>query len=125
MKDLLQFIKEKSLYVSLKSGESYSGVYKGYKFIEKDIQGETKEVARYLLEDLHDQVVRNFDSQSVGLAKLMNEVPVGAIVKISKTGEGFDTKYKVEFGEEKTKVEKVENDIPIVEDEIDPKEIPF
>ncbi len=95
-KTLAQYAKEKASFVSIKPGESYTGIYKGYKFLEKDSFGEVKEYARYLLEDLEDRVVRSLDSMSAGLAVLMESVEEGDEVTISKTGEGKNTKYTVE-----------------------------
>jgi len=115
MKSLNEYAKEKSNFVALKDGESYSGIFRGYKFIEKEVRGETKEYARYLLEDLTDKKVRFLDSQSGSLATKMDNVPVNSVVAITRTGEGFDTKYKVEFGDGAEK--KAVEDAPLEEDE--------
>jgi len=95
-KTLGEYAKGKSTFVSIKAGESYSCIYKGYKFIEKDSFGETKEYARYLLEDLEDGVVRSLDSQSAKFATDMDGVEEGSKVNISRIGEGMETKYSVE-----------------------------
>lgn len=125
-KTLGQFVKEKSNFISLGDKEFYSGIYQGYKFIEKEIRGETHEVARYLIEDLEDRQVRNFDSQSIGLAKKMDKVPVGSLVKIGRAGEGFDTKYTVEYGDFKKKNVNIEgDDEPIIEEPKEGEEIPI
>jgi len=116
VKTLDQYSKEKSTFVGIKPGESYTGIYKGYKFIEKDSFGETKEYARYLLEDLEDKKVRNLDSMSGALAERMGEVEVGKKITISRTGKGMDTKYKVVVDGEP--VPDDENfEIPIEEEE--------
>lgn len=115
-KSLSDFSKELSNYISLGDGESYTGIYKGFKFIEKEMQGETKEYARYLLEDPTDRKVRNLDSRSGRLAKLMEKVAVGQEITISRTGEGFDTKYTVKTSEGVLLGEEPEEEIPIVED---------
>jgi len=114
-KTLQQYAKSKSTFVSLKAGESYKCIYKGYKFIEKDSFGETKEYARYLLEDLEDNQVRNLDSQSASFAEQMNEIKEGSKIKINRTGEGMDTKYEVEI---LTDEFPAEEEPPISEDEI-------
>ena len=95
MKTLNEFAKEKSSFVSIKAGESYSCIYKGYKFIEKDSFGETKEYARYLLEDLEDGVVRSLDSMSAAFATDMDSVAEDSSITISREGEGKNTKYTV------------------------------
>ncbi len=107
-KTLGEYAKGKSTFVSIKAGESYTCIYKGFKFIEKDSFGETKEYARYLLEDLGDKVVRSLDSQSAKFATDMDSVEEGAEITISRTGEGMETKYAVEVLEKQ--------DIPIVEE---------
>ena len=114
-KTLGDFAQENSNFISIKDGQQYSAVYKGYKFIEKEVRGETKEYVRYLLEDLKDQKVRNLDSQSTALARKMDSVPIGSIIKIKREGEGFDTTYEVEYGEGEKKVS--DDDIPVIEEE--------
>ena len=94
---LNEYAKGRSSFVSIKAGDSYSCIYKGYKFIEKDSFGETKEYARYLLEDLDDGVVRSLDSMSAGFATEMDSIPEGSKIKISRVGEGMETKYSVEI----------------------------
>lgn len=124
-KKLSDYVKEKSNFISLGDKEFYSGIYQGYKFIEKEMRGETHEFARYLIEDLEDHQVRNFDSQSIGLAKKMDKVPVGSVIKIGRIGEGFDTKYTVDFGDFKKKNISVEgDDEPPAEEPKEGEEIP-
>ena len=94
-KSLNQYAKENSTFVIIEDGSSYVGIYKGYKFIEKDYAGETNEYVRYLLEDLEDKITRNFDSRSGVLAKAFEEIKEGAKVTISREGAGIDTKYTV------------------------------
>ena len=113
-KSLTEFAKSKSNFVSIKAGESYSAIYKGYKFVEKDSFGETKEYARYLLEDLKDKVIRNLDSQSASFAEQMNNIEVGSTIKISREGEGMDTKYQVGVS---TKSTNKDEEFPAIEDE--------
>ena len=113
MKTLNQYSKERSTFISIDAGESYTGIYRGYKFIEKDSFGETKEYARYMLEDLEDGKVRTFDSLSVGLARAMSGVKEGQEVTISRTGEGRNTKYEVEVEGSPKK-----EDIPVIEEDV-------
>ena len=115
-KSLKEYAKSKSSFVSIKADDSCTAIYKGYKFIEKDSFGETKECVRYLLEDLEDGVVRSFDSQSAALAEQMDSIKEGAKIKISRTGEGMETKYQVESVDEQA-VERTEEEIPIIEED--------
>ena len=94
-KTLGEYAKENNKFVSIKAGDSYGCIYKGYKFIEKDSFGETKEYARYLLEDLEDGVVRTLDSLSAKFATDMGEIEEGTKIAISREGEGMKTKYTV------------------------------
>lgn len=98
-KSLNTYAKENSTFVSIDDGGSYTAIYKGYKFIEKDFAGETNEYVRYLFEDLEDKIVRNFDSRSGVLAKIFEEIKEGTKVTISRKGEGLDTKYTVKIEE--------------------------
>ena len=111
-KSLKQYAKEKSNFISIDSGDSYTAIYRGYKFIEKDSFGETKEYARYALEDLEDKRTRNFDSMSAALAERMAEVKVGTTITIAREGEGMSTKYKIsgEGVPEKKEIPTIEED---------------
>ena len=118
MKTLKEFAKSKSNFVSIKDGEDYCCIFKGYKFVEKDSFGETKEYARYLLEDLTDNQIRNMDSQSADLAKQMSEIKEGTKIKISRKGESMETKYEVEAFTDEFPVK--DEEIPVVEDDTPP-----
>jgi hypothetical protein len=116
-KTLKTYIKENSDFVSIKDGESYSGIYKGYKFIEKEVRGETKEYVRYSFEDLGDKKIRTFDSRSLALADKMSEVKKDSKIKVGRTGDGFDTKYEVEFFTDEFPVDKEpETEPPTIEE---------
>lgn len=108
MRTLNEFAKSKSNFVSIEDGKSYTCIYKGYKFIEKDSFGETKEYARYLLKDIEDGETRNLDSMSAKFATSMNDIKEGTQIKISRNGTGMDTKYDVEVLDEE--------DIPVIEE---------
>jgi len=122
-KSLSDYAKEKSTFITIKPGDSYTAVYRGFKFIEKEGFGETREYARYLLEDLEDKKVRTLDSMSASLADRMADVSEGDTIIISRTGKGMDTKYEVKAtGDKSSDV----GEIPVVEDEIPlPEEPPF
>lgn len=117
-KSLKQFAQEKSNFISLKDGEKFSGIYKGYKFIEKESFGETKEYVRYLIEDLGTDRVMYLDSQSASLAKKMDSFPKDTPITIKREGEGMKTKYVIVGEKEVSEKEEVnEEEIPIVEEE--------
>ena len=108
-KTLMEFAKSKSTFVSIKDKESYSAVYRGFKFIEKDSFGETKEYARFLLEDLEDGVVRSLDSQSASFAEQMDGIKDGETITISRQGSGMETKYQVSLIDDGKPAKKNEN----------------
>ena len=113
---LSDYAREKSTFVSIKPGEKYVCIYKGFKFVEKESFGEVKEYARYLLEDIEDGKTRNFDSMSGMLADRMDEVEVNKKITISRDGKGMKTKYKIVV--EGEAVPDEENfDIPIEEED--------
>jgi hypothetical protein len=139
MKSLSEFAQAKSKWVSMEDGKPYSGIYRGYTYFNKDNNGDLVEYARYLIEDLKDNVVRNLDSASAGLAKQMAPIKQGQTIKLTRTGKGFDTKWKVEnMGVTSSSLSspynpgmperQIEEEIPVIEEEpdgIDPENIPF
>jgi hypothetical protein len=84
------FAKRNSSFIKFDEDGVVEGVFNGMKAIIKETFGEEKEIMRYKIDD------KSFDSQSVKLAELMDAVPVGSKVKITKTGQSMDTKYEVE-----------------------------
>ena len=96
MKSLKQFAQDKSNFISLKDGEKFSGIYKGYKFIEKESFGETKEYVRYLIQHPDTDRILYLDSQSASLAKRMDSVQKEDLITIRREGEGMKTKYVIE-----------------------------
>ena len=84
------FAKRNSTFIKFDEDGIIEGIFGGMKSIVKETFGEEKEVMRYKIDD------KTFDSQSVRLAELMDVVPVGSKIKITKTGQSMDTKYEVE-----------------------------
>ena len=84
------FAKRNSSFIKFDEHGVIEGVFKGMKSVLKEVFGEEKEVMRYKIDD------KTFDSQSTRLAELMDAVSIGSMVKITKTGQGMDTKYEVE-----------------------------
>jgi len=84
------FAKRNSSFIKFDEDGVIEGIFRGMKSIVKETFGEEKEVMRYKIDD------KTFDSQSVRLAELMDTVPMGSRIKITKTGQSMDTKYEVE-----------------------------
>ena len=80
-------------YIKMKDGDSIIVEFLGFKIVPGRLDPE-KKVIRYTFGI--DDKIKTFDSQSTALADLMDEIEEGQVVKITKTGEGFDTKYEVE-----------------------------
>ena len=83
------FAKRNSTFIKFDEDGVIEGIFGGMKSIVKETFGEEKEVMRYKIDD------KTFDSQSVRLAELMDTIPVGSRIKITKTGQSMDTKYEV------------------------------
>lgn len=92
-KSINDFIFENSLFLSLQDGESFEGIYKGYEAVPSTFDPE-KEVLAYNFEV--NGVEKPFKSGSLKLAVQMKDVAIGTIVKVSRTGQGAKTTYKVD-----------------------------
>lgn len=92
-KSINDFIFENSLFLSLQDGESFEGIYKGYQAVASTFDPE-KEVLSYDFEV--NGIVKPFKSGSLKLAQQMKDVAKETKVRISRTGEGSKTTYKVE-----------------------------
>lgn len=107
MGELKDYAKRTSRFIKLEDKNSVEGIYEGVKFILKDSFGEEKEYARYKIDG------RVFDSTSGGLATQMDEIKIGEQVRITRHGEGMDTKYTVENlsnPQSQTQIEKMSDD---------------
>lgn len=109
-KTLSEFERITSTFITIEDGKSYTGIYKGYKIVEKDFKGTSNTYARYLLEDPVDGITRNFDSRSGSLARQFNKIAKGETVIINRTGERLNTKWMVKIAD-KTVKEKSQADL--------------
>ena len=83
--------KKHSQFVSFDNDGVIEGVFEGMKIITKESFGQEKEVMRYKIDG------KTFDSISGNLAAQMDDVKSGQKIKITRTGEGMDTRYTVEI----------------------------
>lgn len=120
-KSLQEYAKSKSNFISLVDGEKFSGIYKGFKFVEKESFGETKEYVRYLIQDLATERIMYLDSQSASLAKRMDKIKKETPITIKREGEGMKTQYLIE-GVKESEEEETEEEIPVVEEPEFPSE---
>ncbi len=85
--DLKNWSKDNAKFIKIKSGESYEGVYKGCKS-GVNMNGEPAVV--YNLDG------KEFKSSSTVLADRFALIPEGTKIRLSRAGEGLQTKWSVE-----------------------------
>jgi len=90
MSDLKKFADSRSQFLRFGEDGAIEGVFEGAKIIIKDSFGEQKEVVRYTIDG------KFLDSQSASLALQMDGIPPGTRIRITRTGQGTRTKYKVQ-----------------------------
>lgn len=82
---LREFAKENSLYVKLGDGESYEGIYFGFR--ESSYKG--KPLIEYKLDD------KILSSSAGYLAECMDQIPLKTKIKITRNGLAMQTTYRV------------------------------
>jgi len=90
---LKDYINEASTFLRIHPGETVYCQYLGYKVVPNRFDPEAKSV-QYIL--VVNGIEKTFESRSINLAEQFSEIPEGSWVKITRTGEGSKTKYKVE-----------------------------
>lgn len=89
MGSLSEWANKNSQWIKLNDGDSYSGIYGGFKI--GDYKG--NEVIEYKIND------KILSSTSKQLAVKMDRVPLGATMTIIRFGTGPDTKYSIKVEE--------------------------
>lgn len=108
-KTLGDFVKDNSKFLKLGNGESFEGVYKGYKVGPSKFDPE-KETCVYKFScEGEDEKFVYFQTASVAVAKIFSQYKGGEKVKITRQGEGTNTKYKI-VSPDVTTVEELEAD---------------
>ena len=87
MGELSKWAKENSKFLKLVDGESYEGVYKGYK------EGTNMNGDPTIIYKIDDKELK---SSSTKLAEEIDKIAVETKIKITRTGEGLQTKWMVE-----------------------------
>ena len=85
--NLTKWAKENAKFLKLTDGESYEGIYKGYK------EGTNMNGDPTIIYKIDDKELK---SSSTKLASEMDVIAEGSKIKISRTGEGLQTKWTVE-----------------------------
>lgn len=95
MGDLKEWVKKNSPYIKLEEGDSFTGIYKGYK--ESAYRGSP--LIEYAIDD------KVLGSSSNKLAMRMDGIKPGAKIKIIRFGTGPETNYEVEVLSDAQKTE--------------------
>ena len=83
---LKDWAKDNAKFIKIENGESYEGVYQGYKE-GTNMNGDPAVI--YKLDG------KEFKSSSTALAEIFSEIDEGTKVKISRTGDGLQTRWSV------------------------------
>jgi len=86
MGELASWSKENAKYIKIENGESYEGIYNGYK------QGVNMNGDPAIIYNLDD---KEFKSSSTVLAETMDSIATGSKVRLSRIGEGKNTRWTV------------------------------
>ena len=92
MGDLMDWKKEQSDFVTLKSGESFTGVYKSWKLVGSRFDPE-KQIPRFTFDV--DGKEKSMDNSNGSLLSGMDGIEEGTRVTITRTGEKTNTRYQV------------------------------
>ena len=93
-KNLSDYVKNNSKFLNIQDGESVELVYKGYSIVA-DKFNPGKETVSYLFQDENGKTIP-WNKSSNRIATQMNKINVGESVKITRYGESFETKYKIQ-----------------------------
>ena len=90
MGDLGNWKKEQSDFISLKDGEEFTGVYKGWKLVGSRFDPE-KQIPRFTFEINGKE--KSMDNGNGSLLDFLDGITEGQTVNIKRTGEKVQTKY--------------------------------
>lgn len=95
MSECSDFVNRNSKYIILKSGDSFSGIFRGAKATTNPFD-DSKELMLYDIEV--DGVKKSFKSASVRIARELSRAKEGDFVTISREGDGLKTNYTIKIG---------------------------
>lgn len=98
-KQLQDFLGDADFVSFDESNEPITGVYIGFEFVEDNFNP-GKQKVNYLLEIENEQKALSSASKRLARAFIGAKPAIGNFIKITRTGEGFDTQYKVEVSED-------------------------
>jgi hypothetical protein len=95
MKDLNEYVKSNSRFLSISDGETVTMIYKGYTIVD-DRFNLGKKTVQYLLQDPETDKVIPWVKSSNKVALQMLKMPLDELISITRIGEGpKDTNYKI------------------------------
>ena len=106
-KTLHDYVKDNSKFLRLDNGESFEGTYVGFKVTGSRFDPGKETVVYKVKYDDGKEVF--FQTASIAVAKLFSKFRGGEKIRITRTGSGTNTKYKISSP-----------DIQISEDELQP-----
>ena len=93
MEKLSDFAKKQSPFLIIADGESVEGIFESYEIVPSTFDP-SRRVVQYTL--IVNDEKKFFKSSAGGVAMAFEKAGEGAIVKITRSGEGRETRYKVE-----------------------------
>ena len=94
MKDLENYVKENSKFLSVQDGETVIMVYKGYEIVS-DRFNPGKQTVSYLLQYPDSEKAIQWNKSSNKIAAQMKDITIGETISITRQGEGMGTKYRI------------------------------
>ena len=95
MKSLNDYVKLNSKFLSIPDGESVILIYKGYSIVPDKFKPGSETVS-YLFVEPETGRGLPWNKSSNKIALEMKKVEIGQMVRITRFGDGFDTKYKIQ-----------------------------
>jgi len=106
--NLADFVKKKSKFLSIADGETVTLIYKGFSIVP-DTFNPGNETVSYLFQDPATGKNLPWNKSSSKVALQMNKIGTGETVKITRFGEGFETKYKiVQVGNNQSRIDSID-----------------
>ncbi len=94
MGELKDWAVKQSPFITIDTGESIVVKYLGFKMVPNRFDVD-KETVRYLFE-LPDGEQKPWENGQLQVARVLDEIVKGTMIKITRTGEGQKTRYEIE-----------------------------
>lgn len=95
-KSLDQYLKDNTKFLKLKNNESVDVIYKGYKIVPDRFSDEDgAEIVSYKLQYPGSEKLMSWQNKSSKVAADMKAIKEGEFIRLTRTGEGAQTKYSI------------------------------